>query len=180
MTNNMKMNTDGHLMLNRLWNFFGTLLGIVSKISAVGETKNVLFYERGLKRNSRFRFFKISNCWRTLFLMSFCAWVFSGCVVNVNMNFGTWTWTSLQDMAYTKLGEVRSGYRPVTFTRMFEPRHNILSNVRADNRKYVVTWLKHSRESNRRYPNQLFQLGIDSLNFVRHKIKLRLWIDFLY
>ena len=37
---------------------------------------------------------------------------------------------------------------PITFTRMFEPRHNILSNVRADVRHYVVSWLKHSRESN--------------------------------
>ena len=38
-------------------------------------------------------------------------------------------------------------------TRMFEPRHNILSNVRTNVRKYVVTWLKHSRDSNRRYPD---------------------------
>ena len=30
---------------------------------------------------------------------------------------------------------------------MFEPRHNIVSNVRADIRNYVVSWLKHSRES---------------------------------
>ena len=37
-------------------------------------------------------------------------------------------------------------------TRMFEPRHNILSDVRADIRKYVVSWLKHSRESNRSVP----------------------------
>ena len=28
--------------------------------------------------------------------------------------------------------------------RMFEPRHIILSNVRADIRNYVVSWLKHS------------------------------------
>ena len=34
--------------------------------------------------------------------------------------------------------------RPITFTRMFEPRHNILSNVRANVRKYVVTRLEHS------------------------------------
>ena len=32
--------------------------------------------------------------------------------------------------------------------------HNILSNVHTNVRKYVVTWLKHSRESNRRYPDQ--------------------------
>ena len=38
---------------------------------------------------------------------------------------------------------------PIIFTRMFEPRHNILSNVPADIRQYVVSWLKHSRESNR-------------------------------
>ena len=38
-----------------------------------------------------------------------------------------------------------SRYRPITFTRMFEPRHNIISNVR----KYIATWLEHSRESNR-------------------------------
>ena len=30
---------------------------------------------------------------------------------------------------------------------MFELRHNILSNVRTNVRKYVVSWLKHSRES---------------------------------
>ena len=35
------------------------------------------------------------------------------------------------------------------FTRMFEPRHNILSNVRTNVRKYIVTWFEHSRESNR-------------------------------
>ena len=46
-----------------------------------------------------------------------------------------------------------SGYRPITFTRMFEPRHNILSDVRTNFRKYVVTWLEHSRENNRRYPD---------------------------
>ena len=32
---------------------------------------------------------------------------------------------------------------------MFEPCHNILSNVRANIRNYVVSSLKHSRESNR-------------------------------
>ena len=38
-----------------------------------------------------------------------------------------------------------SGYRPITFTRMFEPRHNILSIVRTRAFvKYVVTWLEHS------------------------------------
>ena len=42
-----------------------------------------------------------------------------------------------------------TGNRPITFTRMFEPRHNILSNVRADIRKYVASWLEHPRESNR-------------------------------
>ena len=44
---------------------------------------------------------------------------------------------------------------PITFTRMFEPRHNILSNVRADIRTYVVSWLKHSRESNRPVPGPI-------------------------
>ena len=39
-----------------------------------------------------------------------------------------------------------SEYRPITFTRMFELRHNILSNVRTNVRKYVATWLEHSRE----------------------------------
>ena len=43
-------------------------------------------------------------------------------------------------------------YRPITFTRMFELRHNILSNVRADIGKYVVTWLKRSLESDRTLP----------------------------
>ena len=37
---------------------------------------------------------------------------------------------------------------PITFTRMFEPRHNILSKVHAVIRKYVVSWFKRSRESN--------------------------------
>ena len=32
---------------------------------------------------------------------------------------------------------------------MFEPRHNILSNVRVDIRMYVVSWLKYLRESTR-------------------------------
>ena len=40
----------------------------------------------------------------------------------------------------------------ITFTRIFEPRHNILSNVHTNVRKYVVTRLEHSRESDRRYP----------------------------
>ena len=40
-------------------------------------------------------------------------------------------------------------YRPITFTRMFEPRHNILSNVRTNFRKYAVSWLEHLRESDR-------------------------------
>ena len=44
---------------------------------------------------------------------------------------------------------------------MFEPRHNILSNVRTDIRKYVVSWLKHSRESNRPLPGpHLAELSI--------------------
>ena len=34
-----------------------------------------------------------------------------------------------------------SEYRPITFTQMCEPRHIILSNVRTNVRKYVVTWL---------------------------------------
>ena len=54
---------------------------------------------------------------------------------------------------YTKLRSEWSGYRPITFTRMFEPRHNVLSNIRTNVRKYVVTWLEHSREINRRYPD---------------------------
>ena len=35
---------------------------------------------------------------------------------------------------------------------MFEPHHNLLSNVRVDIRKYVVSWLKHSRGSIRPVP----------------------------
>ena len=38
---------------------------------------------------------------------------------------------------------------PITFKQTFEPSHDILSNVRADIRKYVVSWLKPLRESNR-------------------------------
>ena len=41
---------------------------------------------------------------------------------------------------------------PIAFTRMFEPRHIILSNVRADIRKNVVSWLKHSLDCNRPVP----------------------------
>ena len=47
---------------------------------------------------------------------------------------------------------------PITFARMFEPRHvprNVRATFRADIRKYVVTWLKHSRESNRPIPGPL-------------------------
>ena len=40
---------------------------------------------------------------------------------------------------------------------MFEPRHNILSNVRTDIGKNVVSWLEHSRESNRPVPGPLLQ-----------------------
>ena len=46
-------------------------------------------------------------------------------------------------------GQNWSGYRPITFTRLFKPRRNILSYVRANVRKYIVTWLEHPRESNR-------------------------------
>ena len=38
---------------------------------------------------------------------------------------------------------------------MFEPRHNILSNVRANVRKYVATWFEHSPESNRPVPGPI-------------------------
>ena len=36
-------------------------------------------------------------------------------------------------------------YRLITSTRMFEPRHNILSNVRTNFRKYVVTYSSNIR-----------------------------------
>ena len=39
---------------------------------------------------------------------------------------------------------------------MFQPRHSILSNVRAGIRKYVVSWLKHSRESDRPVPGPIY------------------------
>ena len=51
------------------------------------------------------------------------------------------------------LSLVLVGVPPITFTWMFEPRHNILPNVCTNVGKYVVTWLEHSRESNRRYPD---------------------------
>ena len=51
--------------------------------------------------------------------------------------------------------------RPITFTRMFEPRHNILLNVRVGIRNNVVSWLKHSRESNRSIPGPTaFSTGV--------------------
>ena len=37
----------------------------------------------------------------------------------------------------------------------FKPRHNLLSNVRTNVRKYAVTWLEHSRESNMPEPGPL-------------------------
>ena len=58
---------------------------------------------------------------------------------------------------------------PFTFTRMFEPRHNIRSNVRADIPKYV-SWLKHSRESNRPAPGPIVMLEIDKIR--KYKIDL--------
>ena len=45
-----------------------------------------------------------------------------------------------------RLAPYWSGYRPITFTRMVEPRHNIFPNVRPKFRKYFVTWFEHSRE----------------------------------
>ena len=48
-------------------------------------------------------------------------------------------------MISNRLSCAKSG--PITSTLMLEPRHNILSNFLADIRKYVVTWLKHLRES---------------------------------
>ena len=39
--------------------------------------------------------------------------------------------------------------------RICEPRHNILSNVHADIRKYVLWWLEHSRESNGPVPGPI-------------------------
>ena len=54
---------------------------------------------------------------------------------------------------------------PITSMRLFEQRHNILSNVRADIRKYVVSWLKHWRERNRPLPAPKFGCG---LLFTKH------------
>ena len=62
---------------------------------------------------------------------------------------------------------------PITFTRMFEPRHNILSIVRTNVGKYVVAWLKHSRESNRRYPDQYYKFSISSYTLWRFKLGWR-------
>ena len=43
----------------------------------------------------------------------------------------------------------------------FEPRHNLHSDVRTNVRKYVVTWLEHSCESNRPVPGpHLAELSI--------------------
>ena len=51
--------------------------------------------------------------------------------------------------------EFWSGYRPITLTRIFELRHNKLSNVRTNIPKYVVTWLEHSGENNKPVPGPL-------------------------
>ena len=49
---------------------------------------------------------------------------------------------------------------------MFEPRYNILLNVRTNVRKYVVTWIEHSRESNRPALEPLLaELSIDEYRF---------------
>ena len=53
---------------------------------------------------------------------------------------------------------------------MFEPRHNIVSNVRADIRKYAVSWFEHSRESNRPVPGPL--LAVLSIEIVLDSIEL--------
>ena len=56
---------------------------------------------------------------------------------------------------------------PVTFTRMFEPRHNILPDVRTNVGKYVMSWLEHSRESNRPVPGiHLAELSIQPWEWV--------------
>ena len=49
---------------------------------------------------------------------------------------------------------------------MFEPRHNILSNVRTNVRKYVMTWLERLRESNRPLPGPLLAELSISLHFL--------------
>ena len=49
-----------------------------------------------------------------------------------------------------------SGYRLLLSRWMFEPRHNILSNVRTNVQKYVVTSLEYSRENKRPVPGPLF------------------------
>ena len=49
--------------------------------------------------------------------------------------------------------DLKKIFDPITFTLMFELRHNLFSNVRTNVRKYVVTWLVHLRENNRRYPD---------------------------
>ena len=64
---------------------------------------------------------------------------------------------------------------------MFEPRHNILSNVRTNVGKYVVMWLKHSRESNRRYPDDSLKsfvlVLISEVNFLQRCIKTEINTD---
>ena len=45
-----------------------------------------------------------------------------------------------------------SGYRLLLLRECSSHCHNVLSNVRTNVRKYVVTWLKHSRECNRPVP----------------------------
>ena len=49
--------------------------------------------------------------------------------------------------ALLHLHEYWSAYRPLTFTGMFEPPHNILSNVRTNVRKYVMTRDSSERET---------------------------------
>ena len=72
---------------------------------------------------------------RTAGMKNFRKWILVGKVGNVPTGLAYW-----------------SGYRPIIFTGMFfEPQHNILSNVRTNVGKYVVSWLEHSRECNRRY-----------------------------
>ena len=75
--------------------------------------------------------------------------------ITASISYGKLTFSVWENDIRRMIYQNWSGYRPITFTRKFEPRHSILSYVRTNVRKYVVAWLEHSRESNRRYMDWL-------------------------
>ena len=62
-----------------------------------------------------------------------------GRLADLNVGISVGTLTLIRNSAKSGLGT-----RLLLSVRMFEPRHNIISNDRADIREYIVSCLKHS------------------------------------